>query len=866
MTTPDPADRPPGAPPARPAAPWSTLMRQQCDSAVPRRLRWSLYLAFALLAAVFAWQTTRALQVAESHLQDATHYVAIAQQEVRLQWLSRALRRVQDVPDDTFAPRTIGFIVGQVESGRANLTLTGGANLGIQAALHQWDEAWRDTRLALEPLLRPVDAGGGEPLPAGAPAAPAGQPAHLADLLQVRAWLASEQSVALLAQAETLNAAVRAAALERGQALTQDTQASLLLALALLVGLLLAVVEPSVRTVRRHLARTAEQARHLELLAMVAQHTDALVMISDAKDHILWANDTFSERTGWSLDEAVGRPPSALIHHPDIAPEAVAALRKAVAEGQSARIECLNRTRDGQDLWLDCDLQVLRDERGNVVGFVSVNHDITERRRMQEQLQHHVYTDALTHLPNRAVVMQRLRRAVAQAHQDPRFGFAVLFMDFDRFKQVNDTLGHGAGDDLLRQIATRLQEALRTSDTLARVDSALQMAARLGGDEFVVVLEGVCDAAAVGQVADRLLRRLAQPYQIGPHAVVSTASIGIVMGGCREAPGGGAATLEAAEIEAQAEAMLRDADTAMYEAKRTRKGGWVLFDPSMQERVVHALRVEQDLRRALEASQLFVVYQPVVHLPGGRLAGVEALVRWRHPQRGLVPPVEFIGIAEECGLIGAVGDFVLRTACHQFAQWQRELGPAAPPRLAVNLSSAQLREPGLVPEVKWVLEQACMQPQQLQLEVTESLAAQGRQVQLTLRELKALGVKLALDDFGTGYSSLACLDQLPVDTVKIDRSFVANAQGMEYRRVLIEATIRVARTLGMATVAEGIETEAQAQHMAQLGCDMGQGYHFSRPRDAAELLDWVATRRVAAADAGAAGAAAADAAGQPQPA
>jgi predicted signal transduction protein with EAL and GGDEF domain len=340
------------------------------------------------------------------------------------------------------------------------------------------------------------------------------------------------------------------------------------------------------------------------------------------------------------------------------------------------------------------------------------------------------------------------------------------------------------------------------------------------------VLEGTRGADDVATVTQRLLSELAQPYAIGPHTVQSGVSIGVVT------------STHAADT---ADAVLRDADTAMYEAKRAGRGRCVVFDSSMHDRVVQALEIENDLRRALREGEgeLFVVYQPVVDLATRALAGVEALVRWRHPTRGLVPPVRFIGVAEEAGLIDAIGQMVLQSACRQFALWRRELGERAPRQVAVNLSRAQLQLPGLVPEVRWVLEQNGMQPSELQCEVTESLAAQDERVQITLRELKALGVRLALDDFGTGYSSLACLHQLPVDTVKIDRSFVSHAETVEYHRVLIEATIRVAQTLGMTTVAEGIETEGQALLMQRLRCDRGQGYLFRKPMTAEELERWI---------------------------
>jgi predicted signal transduction protein with EAL and GGDEF domain len=364
------------------------------------------------------------------------------------------------------------------------------------------------------------------------------------------------------------------------------------------------------------------------------------------------------------------------------------------------------------------------------------------------------------------------------------------------------------------------------------VSSRLETAARIGGDEFVVVLEGVHGADEASLVAHRLLEVLGQPYMIRGQAVQSGASIGIVT---------------ADHATGSADELLRDADTAMYEAKRAGRGRCVVFSPSMHDRVVQALEVENDLRQALRDNELFVVYQPVVALGSGQMTGVEALVRWRHPTKGLVPPVQFIGVAEEAGLIDAVGQHVLQSACRQLAAWRRTLGAAAPGLLAVNLSRAQLQKPGLAEQVQRLLATNGLQPADLQLEVTESLAAQDDRVQATLRELKALGVKLALDDFGTGYSSLACLHQLPVDTVKIDRSFVSHAEKVEYHRVLIEATIRVARTLGMTTVAEGIETPGQAALMQRLQCDRGQGYLFAKPLTADELAAWALRARPARA-------------------
>jgi len=459
-----------------------------------------------------------------------------------------------------------------------------------------------------------------------------------------------------------------------------------------------------------------------------------------------------------------------------------------------------------------------------------------EQQGLARRLNDAARTDSLTLLPNRAALRERLQHVLDNAAERPH-RHAVLFLNCDRFKQINDTLGHAAGDELLGLLADRLRTTLRQRgrhglalDAPPAVEMlpVEQAAARVGSDEFVVVLDDLARADDVHVVAQRLIDALAKPYGLGTRQVHCSVSMGIVL---------------QAQAAGDADAVLQDASIAMVEAKRAGGARYTVFEPWMQARATQRAGTEAALRIALTGGQLFVVYQPVVGLQcdGGvdRHAGVEALVRWRHPQRGVVPPFEFIGIAEECGLIDAIGDFVLETACHQFVAWQRAMGDAAPRSLAVNLSRAQLAQPGWANTVQSTLRAAGMAPAQLQLEVTESLAAQDAGVQSQLHALKELGLRLALDDFGTGYSSLASLHLLPVDTVKIDRSFVSLADTSAHHRVLIEATVRVANSLGMGTVAEGIETEAQAAVVRSLGCEKGQGYLYARPLAADELMRWL---------------------------
>ncbi|MEP7119795.1 MAG: EAL domain-containing protein [Byssovorax sp.] len=454
---------------------------------------------------------------------------------------------------------------------------------------------------------------------------------------------------------------------------------------------------------------------------------------------------------------------------------------------------------------------------------------LAERRDQQaltQKLSQAARIDSLTRMPNRAVALEHVHQAMERARAGGDCHFAVLFMNCDRFKQINDTHGHAAGNEVLGLLADRLRGALRRRDAISHT-AGEQLAARVGGDEFVVVLDDLARPDDVHPVAQRLLDVLSKPYGVERQQLHCGVSIGIVM---------------QAQASGDADSVLQHASIATAEAKRVGGARYVIFEPAMAQRAARRGAVESDLRTALSGGELFVVYQPVVGLKGAcgidRSAGLEALVRWRHPTRGVVPPLEFIGVAEECGLIGPIGDFVLGTAVRQLAQWQKELGSRAPRTMAVNLSRAQLAQPGFAARVGDVLRSCGIAPERLQLEVTESLAAQDETVQSRLHELKALGVTLALDDFGTGYSSLASLHQLPIDTVKIDRSFISQADTSDHHRVLIEATIRVARSLGMSTVAEGIETEAQAAVIRELGGDKGQGYLFSRPLPVADATRW----------------------------
>jgi diguanylate cyclase (GGDEF)-like protein len=421
--------------------------------------------------------------------------------------------------------------------------------------------------------------------------------------------------------------------------------------------------------------------------------------------------------------------------------------------------------------------------------------------------------DPLTGLPNRLLFMDRLNEVIGRSNSESQFEFAVFFLDIDRFKVINDSLGHAAGDELLTGISRRLEQSLRCTDTIARFDGACTLA-RLGGDEFTVLLTGVRTAADARAIAERLVASVSKPFQLEGREVVVSVSIGVVMADARYR---------------RPEDMLRDADMAMYSAKDRGKARCEVFDTSMLAAAEERLHIETDLRRALEREEFRLHYQPIVTLSEQRLCGFEALIRWHHPTRGLVPPDGFIPIAEETGLIVPIGLWVLREACRQMRVWDNEFVECENLIVNVNLSARQCLDPNLVDDVACVLAETGLDPHRLKLEITESVVLEGTdEVIAILKALRKLGVQLGLDDFGVGYSALSYLQRLPVQTLKIDRAFVngiKDAGNVE----IVRAILSLASGLSINVTAEGVETAEQAAQLKDLSCEFGQGFYFDRP-------------------------------------
>jgi diguanylate cyclase (GGDEF)-like protein/PAS domain S-box-containing protein len=608
------------------------------------------------------------------------------------------------------------------------------------------------------------------------------------------------------------------------------------------------------------------------LYRLLADNATDVISLLDADGRHLYVSPSVTALTGYDPDELAGADGWSFMHPDDLA-DLQSGLQEAAAESRVVTLEYRIRHADGHYVWVEtkartvgeeiqcstrdisarreasaelarrlaqqsavarlgrmvmerADVAVVRHEAARAVAetrdaepdsdfLQAVAHILasaTERDRYEEQMRHDALHDALTGLPNRTLLLDRLRQALARARRDTS-RVAVIFLDLDNLKVLNDSLGHQAGDQLLRAIGPRLRRELRGTDTVAR----------FGGDEFAVVCSDVTDEHHGAAIAERLVRAFEAPFVVDGEERFGSASVGVV--------------ITDPQAPREQEELLSDADAAMYRAKERGRGRAEVFDAGLRARITARLSVERDLRRALDGEgRLWVAYQPYYRLPGRSLAGVEALVRWDHPVRGNLPPADFIPVAEESGLVVPLGARVLREACAQVARWRRET-PHTDLRLTVNVSARQMGSPDFVDTVRDVLADTGLQPETLGLEITEGLLLEETPATaLTIELLQTLGVRLLLDDFGTGYSSLRYLQRYALDGLKVDRAFVAGlGEAGDGDGAIVDAIVGMARALGMAVIPEGVETEAQLARLAALGCDHAQGFLLSRPLPADEL-------------------------------
>lgn len=469
---------------------------------------------------------------------------------------------------------------------------------------------------------------------------------------------------------------------------------------------------------------------------------------------------------------------------------------------------------DGGTIWVLTRGEAVRDPSRTAYRISGSQTDITERKKIEEQLLHNAFHDSLTDLPNRALMMERIERAIQRLKRRSDDGYAIQFLDLDRFKMVNDTLGHNAGDELLIEIARRFEKMIRATDTVAR----------LGGDEFVFLQEGITELKDCESFAERILKELRIPYEINGQPLTISGSIGIVFG---------------EQDYEHADEILRDADIAMYRAKTHGRNRYVVFKQDFRRRVIHLAEIEKRLRSAIENDEFRLHYQPVVSLGDKRVVGFEALIRWQPDGDDLIPPSEFIPIAEECGLIIPIGEWVIQTACRQLKQWQSLFEGNQPLWVSVNLSCKQLTQPGLGDRVLEILEETQLSPSSLRLEITEGRFMENPTLAIQiLQELIDQGVQIFIDDFGTGYSSLSAIHDYPVNLLKIDRAFITLMETNDKNREIVGTIIRLANDLKLETIAEGVETAGQLNLLNKLHCTFAQGYYFSQafPPDAIETI------------------------------
>jgi diguanylate cyclase (GGDEF)-like protein/PAS domain S-box-containing protein len=545
----------------------------------------------------------------------------------------------------------------------------------------------------------------------------------------------------------------------------------------------------------------AERESALRFQALIQSSSDVISIISP-QGVLLYQSPSVRQIFGYESEALIGRDLSVLVHPDDGERVAVQIREVASTAGASAICECRLRHSDGS--WRHTETRVTNLlDVPSVNGLVLNTRDVTERHTLEAELRHQAFHDALTGLSNRALFANRVEHALMAARRD-NSTIAVLYCDLNGLKRINDSLGYGAGDSALLVIADRLRSCVRGQDTVAR----------MGGNEFAILLDRLGSASDATMAMERIMALLRQQIHLPTAQVELQPHIGITV------------TMSG---EGTTEDLLRNAAVAMHQARRY-EGGYALFDPEMHAEAIRRIEVESQLRVAIDQQQFVMYYQPTIDLQTGRLTGVEALVRWQHPHRGIVPPMEFIPLAEESGLIVPLGQWAIQESCRQVRIWQKEIPAEEPIALNVNLSARQLRHPNIVRDVADALDDSGLPPNRLILEITESVLMIDTTATLNrLFQLKSLGVRLAIDDFGTGYSSFAYLRRFPIDILKIDKSFVDGVATEPTASALVDAMIRIGKTLRLETVAEGIEHVEQADRLRALKCDIGQGYLFSRP-------------------------------------
>ena len=538
----------------------------------------------------------------------------------------------------------------------------------------------------------------------------------------------------------------------------------------------------------------------LRLAAKVFETTNEAILISDVNNNIVAVNDAFTNMTGYSLADVEGRNPR-LLSSGEHDAEFFRNMWKSIKKMGSWQGEIIDKNKSGQQFYKHMTINAVRNDQNVITHYVSISSDITERKEYDKNVHSLAYYDVLTGLPNRTLLRDRLCQLIATAHRD-KTQFALLFLDLDRFKYINDSMGHSVGDQLLQSVALRLQSCVREGDTVSRI----------GGDEFVLLLREI-DEHGVSLVADKLLHTLATPFNLNGQEISTYASIGIAL---------------YPQHANDSDVLMKNADAAMYNAKENGRNNYKFFKPEMNFRANQVFLMEKDMRVALDQDQFMLFYQPQVDLASGVICGAEALIRWKHPEKGLVPPAEFIPVAEETGQIVQIGEWVLRTACWRFAAWQKQGLP--PISIAVNLSIRQLRQPNLAEVVESVLKETGLSPEYLELEITEGIMMGDTKAAMEfLTRMQKLGVQMSIDDFGTGFSSLSYLKNLPVNKLKIDQSFVRDIGTDESDAAIIRSIISLGHRLEMKVIAEGVETLEQLDFLRLRGCDEVQGYFISRP-------------------------------------